>query len=367
MPTLRVVLAPNAFKGTLTSRAAAQAMARGVLDAMPHAECDLRPVADGGDGTVDAFLEAGYRSVPVQVRDAVGHTHVTDIAIRDGHAVVELARICGVAALGGVLDPMGASTVGLGDAISAALDHGAGTISIGLGGSASTDGGSGMLVALGARLLDADGEELRPSGANLVNVTVLDLSGLDSRIADCTVEVLADVSSPLDGASGAAYVFGPQKGASPEQVAELDLGLRQWGLVLAEATGHAVDEVPGAGAAGGTGAAAVAVLEASIRPGAEAIIDLVGLSEALAGADLVITGEGRLDESTLAGKGCGHVIAAARAAGVPVAVVCGRVELGSQALEDLGVSAWAQAIDHTGPPEQALRSATATLAREYDF
>lgn len=361
MATIRVVLAPNAFKGTLTSSEAARAMAAGVRTAMPDAECILRPMADGGDGTVSAFVEAGYRSVAIEVRDALGRVHVTEIAMKDDHAVVELASTCGIAALDGALDPMGASTLGLGDAIRAALDHGASTISIGLGGSASTDGGSGMLVSLGARLLDADRSEVEPTGAGLPRVEHLDLAGMDDRLQRCRIDVLADVSSPLHGAAGAAHVFGPQKGASPKQVSHLDDGLRRWGYVLAETTGRVIDEVPGAGAAGGTGAAALAVLEASIRPGSAAIADLIGLEDAISHADLVVTGEGRLDESTLAGKGCGQVISIARSAGVPVAVVCGQITLDALAVRDLGVIAWAQAIDHPGSPERALQSAIATL------
>lgn len=362
--TVRVVLAPNAFKGTLTAREAAAAMAAGVREAMPDAECVLRPIADGGDGTVDAVVAVGYRPVLVEVRNALGRRHTTAIAMRDGHAVVELAGACGLAALGAQRDPMRATTIGLGDSIRAALDHGAERISIGLGGSASTDGGGGMLTALGALLLDEDGQEVAAGGDGLSRVSRLDLTGLDPRLAPCSVDVLADVTSPLHGPRGAAHMFAVQKGASHEQVEALDAGLRRWGRVLADATGRRVEDHPGAGAAGGTGAAALAALDAEVLPGAATIADLLGLSDAIAGADLVITGEGRLDGSTLVGKGSAEVIARAREVGTPVAAVCGAIELEAAAVEGLGLAAAIAAPGSPADAPAAVRSAVARIALE---
>jgi glycerate kinase len=365
MGGLRVVVAPNAFKGTLDASHAARAIARGVIAAVPSADCRLRPIADGGDGTVDAHLALGYRELEVEVRDSSGHWHTAPIAIRDGHAVVEVASTCGLAlASADDLRPLDATTLGLGDAVLAALDAGARRVSLALGGSASTDGGSGLLVALGARLLDTSGSALPPGGGTLSAVVALDLDDLDPRLAGCEFDVLADVTSPLHGPSGAACVFAPQKGATPEEVDLLDRGLRAWAEVLRSATGRDAAAQPGAGAAGGVGAAAFAVLNARMTSGSAAVAEALGLDAALADADLVITGEGRLDAQSLAGKGCGHVIELARRHAVPVLVICGAVDLTDDQRATLGIAA-AHQMGPPGPdPEAALEhSARTAVAR----
>ena len=341
MTPLHVVLAPNAFKGTLSAVEAATAMAAGVRARIPSASCVLLPLPDGGDGTVDAFLTQGYAQVTIQTRDALGAWHPASLALRDGHAVVEIANTCGLAMLDPeVRSPLTASTLGLGDAILAALDHRAKRITVGLGGSASTDGGSGVLVALGARLLDPAGVVVEPSGSALSRIHAVDLSGLDRRLAAATIDVLSDVTSPLDGPTGAAHVFAAQKGASPAEIEALDDGLRHWGRILAAATGVVVDELPGSGAAGGTGAALAAVLDAPLLSGAEQIADLFGYRDEIRDADLVITGEGRLDASTLAGKGCATVIRLARGSSTPVIAVCGEITLDADSLRRLGLHGW---------------------------
>jgi len=364
MGALRVVVAPNAFKGTLDASRAARAIARGVIAAVPSADCRLLPIADGGDGTVEAHLALGYRELEVEVRDSSGRWHTAPIAIRDGHAVVEVASSCGLAlASADDLHPLDATTLGLGDAVLAALEAGARRVSLALGGSASTDGGSGLLVALGARLLDASGSALPPGGGTLSAVVALDLDDLDPRLADCEFDVLADVTSPLHGPSGAACVFAPQKGATPAEVDLLDRGLRAWADALRSATGHDAAAQPGAGAAGGVGAAAFAVLGARLTSGSAAVAEALGLDAALADADLVITGEGRLDAQTLAGKGCGHVIDLAARHAVPVFVLCGTVDLTDEELAMLGTTG----VQQMGPPgpdpaaalEQAARAAVA--------
>ncbi len=357
MRPLHVVLAPNAFKGTLTASEAAEAMRRGVEAALTDSRCVMAPIADGGDGSVDAFIAAGYRGTPVRVRDALGAWHAADIAVHDDHAVVEVANTCGLALLGPGRHPMAASTLGLGDAIRTAVDTGATDITVCLGGSASTDGGAGMLVALGARLLDDAGRELAPCGETLSRVARLDLTELDRRIAAARIDVIADVTSPMHGPAGAAHVFAPQKGASSDEVTVLDDGLRRWAWVLANTTGLNVDALAGSGAAGGTGAALAAVLGARIDS-PRTILDLVGLPHAVRDADLVITGEGRLDSSTLAGKGCAAVIDLAHASGIPVIAVCGQIDLEAGALASLGLTASAASADAGAEAARSLVAAT---------
>lgn len=357
MGALHIVLAPNAFKGTLTAAEAAEAMRRGVEAVLPEATCVIAPIADGGDGSVEAFVAAGHRPMTVRVRDALGAWHEAVIAVRADHAVVDVANTCGLALLGRVRRPRTASTLGLGDAIHAALDEGVTHITACLGGSASTDGGAGMLVALGARLVDDAGVELEPSGESLGRVARLDLSGLDHRLAPARIEVIADVTSPLHGPTGAAHVFAPQKGAAADEITLLDDGLRNWGRILAGATGHDVTSLAGSGAAGGTGAALAAVLGARIDS-SRAILDLMGLPSFVEGADLVITGEGRLDASTLTGKGCAAVIDLARADGIPVIAACGLIDLDAGALASLGLLASAASADAGPTAAESLAAAT---------
>ena len=364
MCAIHVVLAPNAFKGTLTAGQAAEAMRRAAAAELPEATVGMSPIADGGDGSVDAFVAAGFRSIEVEARDAIGSWHPAAIAVKDGRAVVEVANTCGLALLGAHPQPMGASTLGLGDALLAALDQQVQRITVCLGGSASTDGGAGMIVALGGRLLDDNGVELPPGGSTLGRVAVLDLADLDPRLDHVRIDVIADVTSPLHGPQGAAFVFAPQKGASQDEVVALDAALRRWGRVLADATGRDVDDLSGAGAAGGTGAALAAAFGATIESGA-ALLDIVGLPRALDLADLVITGEGRLDASTLAGKGCAAVIRMARDRGIPVVTVCGIIDVTAEDLALLDV-AGARAAGDAGPAAaESLTAATQAALREW--
>ncbi len=364
MCALNVAVAPNAFKGTLTAQQAAGAICRGVEAALPGAVLMSVPIADGGDGSVDAFVTSGYTRQPVVVRDALGAPHTADIAVRDGHAVVEVANTCGLALLAGAQHPLTSSTLGLGDAMREALALGVDRITVCLGGSASTDGGAGMLVALGARLIDDDGHDVAPCGKSLGRIEVVDLSGLVHPSNGVIVDVIADVTSPLHGPHGAARVFAPQKGASPGDVEHLDVALRHWGRLLAEATGRDVADLPSSGAAGGTGAALAAVFDAKVD-GAAALLTLLDVQNRLADADLVITGEGCLDASTLAGKGCAGVIRMARQHDIPVLAVCGGVDLSPEALSGLDVAgAWA--TDDAGPSAAAsLTAATGVALRDW--
>ena len=331
---MRVVLAPDKFKGSLTAREVADRVAAGILAAVPGADVVRVPVADGGDGTVDAALAAGYDRVPVRVQGPTGEPVDTAFALRDGVAVVEMAGASGLALLT-ELAPLTASSHGTGEVVAAALDRGCHTLVLGIGGSASTDGGAGMLAALGAR---ADGVS-GPGGGPLAGVTGLDLSGLHPALATTSVVVACDVDNPLLGPHGAAAVYGPQKGATPDDVATLDAALARWADVVEAAVGGSFRDRPGAGAAGGVGFAALAVLGAQMRTGIELVLDLTGFADHLPGADLVVTGEGALDEQTLRGKAPAGVAAAARAAGVPVVAVAGMVALDRDTLAAAGIEA----------------------------
>jgi glycerate kinase len=244
-----------------------------------------------------------------------------------------------------------------------ALDAGCTQVLIGIGGSASTDGGLGFVQALGARVLDASGAEVGPGGAGAAMAATLDLTALDPRLAAARIEVACDVDNPLTGPDGAAAVYGPQKGADPDQVRQLDAALTHWADVVAATTGHDHRATPGAGAAGGVGFAAVAILGATLRPGAQLMLDHLGFADALAGADLVVTGEGSLDEQTLRGKAPAAVAAAGREAGVPVIAVAGRCLLDASQLRAAGFDAVYTLVDEAATPEQALTEGRALLER----
>jgi glycerate 2-kinase len=259
----RVVLAPDKFKGSLTAAEVAEALAAGMLDVLPGLETIMVPVADGGDGTVAAALSAGFDKIIVDAVGPTGERMQAPYALDGDRAVVELAAVVGLSMLpGGRLDPLGASTHGLGLVIADAIRRGATTIVLGLGGSASTDGGAGMVQALGARLLHRDGRDLLPGGDHLVHLEGIDLAPLRATLGAVTITVATDVDNPLLGPRGAAAVFGPQKGASPQQVVELEQGLRNWSQLVSDATGREDAERTGAGAAGWHRFAALALLDA---------------------------------------------------------------------------------------------------------
>lgn len=357
-----VLIAPDKFKGSLTAPEVAEAVAAGMREV--RADLDLRsvPVADGGDGTVQAALTSGYQRVPALVTGPVGDPVETAFALLDGTAVLELASASGLELLeDGEFAPLGASSDGTGELISQALDTGARTIVLGVGGSACTDGGAGMLVALGARALDENGYPLPPGGGPLSRVSTVDLSGIDERLADTEVILASDVDNPLLGQRGAARIYGPQKGADAEQVELLEAGLERWSRAVLAAGGRDVAAEPGAGAAGGVGYAALAALGARPRSGVEMVLDLVGFDAQLAGARLVITGEGALDEQTLSGKAPAGVVARARAAGIPAVAVAGRCELGQQRLHEAGF-ARAYALSEIEPdPRRSVADAAQLL------
>jgi glycerate 2-kinase len=323
-----VVIAPDKFKGSLTAPEVAERVAAGLHRFRPGLPVRLVPIADGGDGTLEAVAACGYELVPVRVAGPTGVPIEAAFGLRDDTAVVELAEASGLRRLpGGRLDPMGASSRGTGDLVLAALNLGCDEIIIGLGGSACTDGGAGMLQALGARLLDRHGRDIGPGGGALRSLERLDLSTLDPRLSRTRITLAGDVDNPLLGPRGAAAVYAPQKGATAAQVRDLDLALGHWAQVVGRVTGTAMSAVPGAGAAGGVAFAALSVLDAALRPGIELILDLINFEDLLPGANLVITGEGSLDRQSLNGKAPVGVAAAAARHGVPTVAVAGRSTL----------------------------------------
>ncbi len=356
----RVLLAPDKFKGTLSGAEVAASLAEGVRSRRPTADVVAVPVADGGDGSLGAFEAAGFERIALRATDATGRPAPTWYVRRGEEAVVELAEVAGLAGLHGAFAPLTASSRGLGEVISHALDAGCTRVLVGIGGSASTDGGLGLVQALGARVCDASGAEVRPGGAGAATAATLDLSSLHPRLAPTHIEVACDVDNPLTGAEGAAAVYGPQKGAEPAQVRELDAALTHWADVVAAATGHDYRADPGAGAAGGVGFATIAILGATLRPGAQLILDQLGFADALTGADLIVTGEGSLDEQTLHGKAPAGVAAAAAARGIPVVAVCGRTTLDGDRLRGAGIHA-AYALTDIEPDRQRCFDEAAPL------
>lgn len=330
----RVLVAADKFKGSLTAVEVAERVTAGLRRIRPDLRVEALPVADGGDGTVAAAVAAGFERHEVRVSGPLGDEVTAAYALRDGTAVVEMAEASGLQRLPeGVFAPLTASTYGSGELLRAALDAGARSIVFGVGGSATTDGGAGMLAALGARFLTASGERAGPGGAALAEVATADLSGLDPRLRSVEFVLASDVDNPLTGPKGAAAVYGPQKGASPEDVERLDAALGHFAKVLDAAE---LAASPGAGAAGGVGFGALLV-GARFRPGIEVMLEVLGFADALERADLVITGEGSLDEQTLHGKAPAGVAAAARAAGKDVVAVCGRLALAPEVLGRAGI------------------------------
>lgn len=368
---MKIILAPDSFKESMDAVTAADAMAQGVsdvADVLPDTTVVRMPLADGGEGTVRTLTATlGGDLVDVDCTDALGRPHRGVIGLvrtPDGHltAVVEAAESNGLGLIDpSERDPLTATTTGVADLVTAALDAGADTVIVGLGGSATTDGGAGLLTGLGARLLDADGRLLEPLPRDLPAVARVDLDGLDERLASTRIIVASDVSSPLTGPDGAAEVFGPQKGASPDQVRFLDDALASFAdRVGGDRT------TPGAGAAGGLGFALL-TLGAEMRPGIDIVTGAVGLREALADADLVLTAEGRVDGQTSTGKVPAGVAALATeardGAGVPVVVLAGSITDDADTLLDYGVTALVPILPGPVSLDEALRDGPANLRR----
>jgi glycerate kinase len=363
---MKVVVAPNAFKGSLTASQAAAAIARGVHEVFPDAEICEVPVADGGDGTVEALVSAhrgSYLTASVEgpLGDPVQATYGLIDAGRTG--VVELATAGGLTLIPAERrDPRQTSTYGFGRLLQAVRASGPVEVIAGIGGSATNDGGAGMAQALGYRLLDAAGHELPRGGAALARLERIDPSGFDPGWRSMRVRVACDVTNPLTGPRGASAVYGPQKGATEEMVRELDAALARFASVIERDLGKRVADVPGAGAAGGAGAGLIAFLDAELAPGAPLVVVARGLDERLQGADLVITGEGRVDSQTADGKAPGEVARRAQAARIPVLLMAGSKEPGWEALSDLGVTA-VVTLDEEGDNLQQLMGDAGEMLR----
>ena len=350
---MRVVIAPDKFKGSLSAPEVASRLSAGLKTGFASAragedlETTLIPVADGGEGTLDAAVASGFTRRSATVTGPLGQPVTAEFAVRGEEAVIEMAAASGLAVLPGFADgsapdsetAKSSTSLGTGELIRAALDLGCRHIILGVGGSANTDGGAGVLQGLGAVLLDADGNELPGGGAALARLDRIDFSNLDVRLEVTEFVLASDVDNPLLGRTGAAAIFGPQKGATPDDVAALDAALAHFVQVLADELGlEAQDaaQAPGAGAAGGVGYIAIAALGAARRPGIDVVLEFTELEQRLAGADLVITGEGSLDEQSLLGKTPMGVARAAARSGIPVIAVCGRSTLSPEQLSESG-------------------------------
>ena len=380
---IRLVIAPDSFGGALDSVQVVGAIAGGWQRVRPGDTIVLAPMADGGEGTLAALAAAlGERAQrhTVATVDPLGRPVEADwLDLGDGEAFIEMAAASGLARLAPAERTPDAarraSTRGTGDLLRAALDAGATRITLGLGGSATTDGGSGLLTALGLRLLDRDGQELAQGGAALAGVAQVEVDGLDPRLEDVALTIASDVTNTLCGSNGAAATYGPQKGANPAAVEELDAALTAWGRAIEHAKGRFVADIPGAGAAGGTTAGLMGFTPALVRPGVEVVAELIGLGEALEAADLVITGEGRADEQTLSGKAAMGVARLARSRNAPVILLCGALGPGAAALDASGTFAVVQPIgdrpmtleESVADTERLLANAAERVARTVEL
>ncbi|CAI8801371.1 glycerate kinase [Pseudomonas sp. IT-P294] len=340
---MKIVIAPDSFKDSLSAQGVADAIALGLAEVWPDAQLIKCPMADGGEGTVESILaacEGQLRRTTVRGPLGVSVDAAWGWLPHNHTAIIEMAEASGLQLVApGKRNACTSTTFGTGELIRAALDAGAQRVILAIGGSATNDGGAGAMQALGVKLLDAQGQTLAPGGLALAQLAHIDLSEIDPRLNEVQFDIAADVNNPLCGPHGASAIFGPQKGASPEQVQQLDAALGHFARLCAQALGKDVKDEPGSGAAGGLGFAAKAFLKAQFKAGVEVVAELVGLAEAVKGADLVITGEGRFDAQTLRGKTPFGVARIAREQDVPVIVIAGTLGEGYQDLYEHGIDA----------------------------
>jgi glycerate kinase len=366
---MKVVIAPDSFKESLSALQVAEAIEAGLREVFPDAKVLKLPVADGGEGTVEAMIDAtGGRRVELGATGPLGEPVSAFYGLAptpDGGAplaVIEMAAASGLELLPPAQrNPLVATSRGTGELIRHALDAGIRRFVLGVGGSATNDGGAGMLQALGVRLLDADGRELGPGGAELARLDRIDLSALDPRVRDCEFHIACDVSNPLTGPNGASAIFGPQKGATPEMVAQLDAALAHYGRIVARDLGQDRADMPGAGAGGGIGLAMVVFLGGRLRPGIEIIAEAVGLDQAVRDADLVITGEGRIDGQSVSGKTPVGVARVAKRHGKPVIAIGGGLARDAAAVHAHGIDAVFAAVCRPCTIDEALAGASENL------
>ncbi len=368
---MHILLAPQALKGSLTAAETAQALAQGVRAAAPDVQVIELPIADGGEGTVEAMVAAtGGTIIPVTVTGPLGGPVAAFFGILGEAGSAQRTAVIEMAAASGLplvplerRDPRITTTWGTGELIRHALDRGCRRLLIGIGGSATNDGGAGLAQALGAHLLDEQGQELPLGGAALARLARIVSETLDPRLRDTVVQVACDVDNPLCGPNGASAIYGPQKGATPEMVRELDDALRHYAAIIERDFGVDVLDLPGAGAAGGLGAGLVAFLKAELLPGSRMVLDALHFDTHLAAADLVMTAEGHLDTQTLRGKSVGAVAAAAKARGIPVIVVAGGVSSEEYALYQMGIAAIVPLPTHPMTLAEAMTQASPLVSR----
>ena len=336
----KCVVVSDSFKGTVSSREICEIAQRVIPRHFPACEVVCIPVADGGEGTVDCFIQAmGAQRVEVTVTNALGEKSAAAYARIGELAIIEMAAAAGLPQVGALRCPGTATTYGVGELIAHAVDSGCRKILLGLGGSATNDGGCGCAAALGVRFYDADGQSFVPVGDTLGRIARIDTAEAEALLRSVEITVMCDVTNPLYGPTGAAYVFAPQKGADAEKVKSLDAGLRHFGDVIRSQYGLDVSAMPGAGAAGGMGAGCVALLGGMIQSGIDAVLDVTGFDRQLEGADLVITGEGRIDSQSADGKVVSGVARRTRAKGIPLIAIAGGIADSAGAVYDIGVSA----------------------------
>lgn len=336
----KCVVVSDSFKGTVSSREICEIAQRVIPRHFPSCEVVCIPVADGGEGTVDCFIQAmGAQRVEVTVTNALGEKSAAAYARIGELAIIEMAAAAGLPQAGALRCPGTATTYGVGELIAHAAHSGCKRILLGLGGSATNDGGCGCAAALGVGFLDADGQSFVPVGDTLGRIARIDTAKADELLRSVEITVMCDVTNPLYGPTGAAYVFAPQKGADAEKVKSLDAGLRHFGDVIRSQLGIDVSRMPGAGAAGGMGAGCVALLGGMIQSGIDAVLDVTGFDRQLEGADLVITGEGRIDSQSAGGKVISGVAQRTKAKGIPLIAIAGGIADSAGAVYDIGVSA----------------------------
>jgi glycerate 2-kinase len=358
---MKVIIAPDSFKESLSALEVANAIEKGFRDIFPEAEYVKIPMADGGEGTVQSLVDAtGGRIVKTEVTGPLGDRVQAFFGmLGDGKtAVIEMAAASGLHLVPSEKrNPLVTTTRGTGELILAALDEGAEHIIIGIGGSATNDGGAGMIQALGGRLLDRHGKEIGPGGGSLSELADIDLSGLDVRLKHVKIEVACDVDNPLTGPKGASAIFGPQKGATPEMVATLDNNLKHYADVIERVLGKQVKDIPGAGAAGGLGAGLLAFLQAELKRGVEIVLETVKFHERIRDASLVITGEGRIDGQTVFGKTPIGVAKAAKRYNIPVIAIAGSLSDDSDVVLSHGIDALYSIVPGIVSLEKALTNA----------
>jgi len=363
---MKIVIAPDSYKGSLTALEVADAIKEGIKRVLPGAEIDEVPMADGGEGTVQALVDAtDGQMITQEVCDPLGKKIKADFGILgDGKtAVIEMAAASGLPLVPeGKRNPMLTTTYGTGELIRAALDRGCRKLIVGIGGSATVDGGAGMAQALGARLLDKDGKEVPRGGGGVEHLDRIDVSQLDPRIAEASTVVACDVDNPLVGPNGGPEIYGPQKGATPEMVKNLDKYLDNYADIIKRDLGADVKEAPGAGAAGGLGAGLMAFLGAELKLGIDIVIDASGLERHLKGADLVITGEGMIDSQTIYGKTPIGVAKAAKKFGIPVIGIGGGVSDDASVVYEHGIDALISIVSYPMPLETAIERAHDLIA-----